>query len=83
MFDHPKIRHLIWLQLFKDNLAIADAKKTSDCLRKSMKIAGQCMDQLVQLQLFVELLNSWIYFNEKHCSEVWRIKSLPDIIPQT
>lgn len=36
-----------------------------DCLKKGIKIANQCMDQMVQMQLFTELLNYNVYFLEK------------------
>lgn len=36
-----------------------------ECLRKGIKIANQCMDTSVQVQLYVELLNHYIYFYEK------------------
>ncbi|XP_052274611.1 vacuolar protein sorting-associated protein 35-like isoform X3 [Dreissena polymorpha] len=42
-----------------------DGKRTSDCLKKGVKIANQCMDNSVQVQLFVELLNHYIYYYEK------------------
>lgn len=36
-----------------------------DCLKKGLKIANQCMDAMVQTQLFVELLNHYLYFKKK------------------
>ncbi|CAD1473373.1 unnamed protein product [Heterotrigona itama] len=39
--------------------------KVLDCLRKGIRIASQCMDTSVQVQLYVELLNHYIYFYEK------------------
>jgi vacuolar protein sorting-associated protein 35 len=32
-----------------------------------MRIANQCMDGLVRVQLFVELLNHYLYFMKKEC----------------
>lgn len=42
----------------------------SDCLKKGVKIANQCMDSSVQVQLFVELLNHYIYYYEKGNDQV-------------
>lgn len=39
--------------------------KVLDCLKKGIRIASQCMDTSVQVQLYVELLNHYIYFYEK------------------
>ncbi|XP_013395151.1 vacuolar protein sorting-associated protein 35-like [Lingula anatina] len=36
-----------------------------ECLKKSLRIANQCMDSSVQVQLFVEILNHYIYMYEK------------------
>ncbi|XP_041375547.1 vacuolar protein sorting-associated protein 35-like isoform X2 [Gigantopelta aegis] len=47
-----------------------DGKRVSDCLKKGVKIANQCMDSSVQVQLFVELLNHYIYFFEKGCDQI-------------
>lgn len=42
-----------------------DSKRVVECLKKGLRIATQCMDSSVQVQLFVELLNYYIYFYEK------------------
>ena len=36
-----------------------------ECLKKSLRIANQCMDPTVQVQLFVEILNRYLYYYEK------------------
>ena len=41
-----------------------------DCLKKGLKIAKQCMDPLVQVQLFVEILNHYVLFYEAGCDTV-------------
>ena len=41
-----------------------------ECLKKSGRIANQCMDSVVQVQLLVELLNTYILFSEKENPEV-------------
>lgn len=42
-----------------------EGSKVLDCLKKGIRIASQCMDTSVQVQLYVELLNHYIYFYEK------------------
>lgn len=41
-----------------------------ECLKKGLRIANQCMDASVQVQLFVEVLNHYIYFYEKGNNQV-------------
>lgn len=40
-------------------------KRVLECLKKALKIASQCMDPSLQVQLFIEILNRYIYFYEK------------------
>jgi vacuolar protein sorting-associated protein 35 len=47
-----------------------DGKRVLDCLKKGVRIGNQCMDPSVQVQLFVELLNHYIYFYEKDSTQV-------------
>ena len=42
-----------------------DAKRVLDCLKKGVKIASQCMDPGTKAQLYIELLNKYIFFAEK------------------
>ncbi|KAK7114883.1 vacuolar protein sorting-associated protein 35-like [Littorina saxatilis] len=63
--------HLFWSgKIGADEAEMHDAKKTTDCLKKGVKIANQCMDSSVQVQLFVEVLNHYIYFYEKGCEQI-------------
>ena len=41
-----------------------------ECLKKAGRIAQQCMDTSVQVQLLVELLNTYILFYEKGNDQV-------------
>lgn len=49
---------------------LRDGKKVVDYLKKGIRIANQCMDSSVQVQLFVELLNTYVYFYEKGNDQV-------------
>ncbi|XP_015172905.1 PREDICTED: vacuolar protein sorting-associated protein 35 isoform X4 [Polistes dominula] len=59
--------HIFWSgkSLATDGKEMHDANKVLDCLKKGIRIASQCMDTSVQVQLYVELLNHYIYFYEK------------------
>ena len=41
-----------------------------ECLKKAARIAKQCMEQAVQVQLYVDLINTFALFNEKGNEEV-------------
>ena len=62
--------HLFWSGKSPKGGELNDAKRVSDCLKKGVKIANQCMDSSAQVQLFVEVLNHYIYFFEKNCEQI-------------
>jgi len=47
-----------------------DGKRVLECLKKSLRIANQCMDSSVQVQLFVEILDHYIFVYEKGNDQV-------------
>lgn len=47
------------------HLQIRDGKRVMECLKKALKIANQCMDQSLQVQLFIEILNRYVCFYER------------------
>nr|XP_033333827.1 vacuolar protein sorting-associated protein 35 isoform X4 [Megalopta genalis] len=59
--------HIFWSgkSLATGGKEMQDGNKVLDCLKKGIRIASQCMDTSVQVQLYVELLNHYIYFYEK------------------
>ncbi|KAK5647170.1 hypothetical protein RI129_002062 [Pyrocoelia pectoralis] len=59
--------HLFWSgkSLASNREETHDGKRVVECLKKGLRIAKQCMDISVQVQLYVELLNHYIYFFEK------------------
>lgn len=63
--------HLFWSGRVFDgeseekNTECMDGKRVMECLKRSLRIANQCMDPTVQVQLFVEILNRYIYYYEK------------------
>lgn len=46
-------------------LQIRDGKRVMECLKKALKIANQCMDPSLQVQLFIEILNRYVCFYER------------------
>jgi len=59
--------HLFWSGKTRNTAGneLRDEKRVLDCLKKGIKIASQCMDSGTKAQLFVELLNKYVYFYEK------------------
>lgn len=47
-----------------------DGKRVLECLKKSLRIANQCIDNSVQVQLFVEILDHYIFVYEKGNDQV-------------
>ena len=47
-----------------------DMRRVLECLKKAIRIASQCMESAVQLQLYVEILNKYMYFYEHGCTGV-------------
>ena len=66
------VSHLFWSGASKatEGKPTKDSKKVLDCLKKGLKIAKQCMDPLVQVQLFVEILNHYVLFYEAGCESI-------------
>jgi len=57
--------HLFWsAHTSASDKPIRDEKKVVDCLKKALKIANQCMDPIVQVQLFNQILNHYVLFYE-------------------
>lgn len=42
-----------------------EEKRTLECLKKAARIASQCMDTGVQVQICVELLNHYLFYFER------------------
>uniref|UniRef100_UPI00358FEED2 vacuolar protein sorting-associated protein 35 n=1 Tax=Myxine glutinosa TaxID=7769 RepID=UPI00358FEED2 len=59
--------HLFWSghSADKGSNELHDSKRVMDCLKKAVKIANQCMDASLQVQLFIEILNRYVFFYEK------------------
>lgn len=49
----------------KKSEEMKDANRTVECLRKAARIATQCLDISVQIQIYVELLNQYLFYFER------------------
>jgi len=47
-----------------------NGKRVLECLQKSLKIADTCMDSSMNVHLFVEILNQYLYYFESTCDAV-------------
>ena len=47
-----------------------DGKRVAECLKKAIKIASQCMEDLVQINLYIHILNNYIHFFDQGCEQV-------------
>jgi vacuolar protein sorting-associated protein 35 len=47
-----------------------DEKRVLEVLHRAIKIADSCLDAVVNVQLFVEILNRYIYYFERCSTEV-------------
>lgn len=63
--------NLFWSgRIAETNGSIRDGQRVVECLRKALKIANQCMEAAAQVQLFIEVLNYYLYYYEKECESV-------------
>jgi len=69
--------HLWWCQ--KSENAYKNGKRVLECLQKSLKIADTCMDSSMNVHLFVEILNEYLYYYENQNDAV-TVKYLSGLI---
>ena len=55
-----------------------------ECLQRALRVADACMDTAVSVELFVEILNRYVYYfdqqNETVSSSYWQNRNLLIII---
>ena len=44
---------------------LRDGKRVMDCLKKALRVASQCMDNLVKIQLYVEVADAYAIFQAR------------------
>lgn len=61
---------------------IKNGGKVLDCLQRALKLADACMDSLLNVQLFTEILNVYIYYYKIGIEEVIVFDCEDDMITQ-
>ncbi|CAD5216391.1 unnamed protein product [Bursaphelenchus xylophilus] len=63
--------HLFWFSKPKDSEEIIkNGQRLSECLKKALKVTSQCMEDQVQLGLYVLVLTNYVYFYELGCETI-------------
>jgi len=66
--------HMFWTAKVRSedgtSKEMKDGKRVVECLKKGIRIAGQSLDKSVQVQLYIEILNSYIWCYEKNNDQV-------------
>lgn len=47
-----------------------DGKRVLECLQRALRVADACMDSAVSVELFVEILNRYVYYFDRQCEAV-------------
>ena len=61
---HARTNHLIICQLYRDG------KRVLECLQRALRVADNCMDSAVSVELFVEILNRYVYYFDQQNEQV-------------
>ncbi|KAK9468248.1 vacuolar protein sorting-associated protein 35 [Lipomyces arxii] len=56
-----------------------DGKRVLECLQRALRVADACMDAAVSIELFVEILNRYVYYFDRGC-EVVTVKYVNGLI---
>jgi len=57
LFWNPNVR-------YEDDRSFQDGKRVLDCLQRALKIADVCMQSGMNVSLFIEILNRYVYYFE-------------------
>uniref|UniRef100_A0A1I8EFM3 Vacuolar protein sorting-associated protein 35 n=1 Tax=Wuchereria bancrofti TaxID=6293 RepID=A0A1I8EFM3_WUCBA len=65
------VAHLFWNGHTADrDLPMKDSMQVMNCLKKALRVTSQCMDPVVQVQLYITVFNHYLYFYEAGCNEI-------------
>ncbi|KAK6104100.1 Vacuolar protein sorting-associated protein 35 [Brugia pahangi] len=65
------VAHLFWNGHTADrDLPMKDSVQVMNCLKKALRVISQCMDPVVQVQLYITVFNHYLYFYEAGCNEI-------------
>lgn len=51
-----------WCALTRSDQLYRDGKRVLECLQRALRVADACMDTSVSVELFVEILNRYVYY---------------------
>jgi vacuolar protein sorting-associated protein 35 len=54
-----------------------DGKRVLECLQRALRVADACMDTAVSVELFVEILNRYVYYFDQQNETVNMIPHSP------
>lgn len=49
---------------------MGDGRRVLECLQRSLRVAGNCFEEIVSLQLYCDALDQYIYYFERDVEEV-------------
>ncbi|KAK2750980.1 Vacuolar protein sorting-associated protein 35 [Myotisia sp. PD_48] len=61
------------------NMIYRDSKRVLECLQRSLRVADACMDTAVSVELFIEILNRYVYYYDQQ-NEAVTIKYINGLI---
>ncbi|VDK67338.1 unnamed protein product [Litomosoides sigmodontis] len=65
------VAHLFWNGHTADkDLPMKDSVQVVNCLKKALRVASQCMDPVVQVQLYITIFSHYLHFYEDGCNEI-------------
>lgn len=56
-----------------------DGKRVLECLQRALRVADACMDTAVSVELFVEILNRYVYYFDQENEAVRSVKAVSNI----
>ena len=64
-----------------------DGKRVLECLQRALRVADACMDAAVSVELFVEILNRYVYYfdqeNEAVSKELFSVINPLNSLPMS
>uniref|UniRef100_A0A8R1XNJ2 Vacuolar protein sorting-associated protein 35 n=1 Tax=Onchocerca volvulus TaxID=6282 RepID=A0A8R1XNJ2_ONCVO len=65
------VAHLFWNGHTADkDLPLKASVQVMNCLKKALRVASQCMDPVVQVQLYITVFSHYLYFFEAGCDQI-------------
>jgi len=73
-YDHCEWRWFLEKKTNSQQL-YRDGKRVLECLQRALRVADACMDNAVSVELFVEILNRYVYYFDQENDAVSAIFS--------